>query len=607
MKRALALILALVMVMALVACGGNKSTSSTSTPGTSTPGTSNPSTSNPSTSNPSTPEPVTPAEPKILKMYLTTAPANAWSPASNTAASSDIQKLVSGTLYKTLPVDGKAVLSPVLADSEPVDVNGDGLTWNIAISPDAKWENGEQINADTFLYTFKMVLDPKLVFSNASTAGTNHLTIVNAAEYYGQGKEGAAAVAWEDVGFKKVDEMTIQVTVTTPVNATLVMRHFSNSTTAPVYQPLFEQCLSADGASSTYGSAQDKIISSGAFKASNWVDGAAYEFVKNENFARADLVKLDGMTYTVVEDTGTRLQLFEKGELDYITLDTAALDTYGDDPRIMSIPGRRVYSIEFCSTSTEKPIISNENFRLALFYATNRAELGKLIGQDPATGLLSPTAIATADGTSLRQLAAAKGYEAANNGYDPTLAKQYFETALKEESLTSVELTVLCNSTMTNRCEYLQENWQTVFGADKFKLNIDSQPSAQAGELRRGWKTNPNSYELTFTQWNLTSGDWDPITGLRAYTTTYSTRNAPYDDPTVNALYAEANSAENRLNMDKRNELAMEIEKYLLEHAVVIPLTYETTYCMAADRVILPLEEYDSELGFGWYYCEIEQ
>ena len=604
MKRALALILAMVMTMALVACGGDKSTSSTST--TPDKSTTTPSTSE-KPSDPQPTEPEKPAEPKILQMRLSTAPANAWLPASNTAASISIQGKIAGKLYMTLPVAGKAVLSPVLADGMPVDVNGDGLTWNIKISPNAKWENGETMNADTFIYSYKMTLDPKLVLPSASSLAKNQITIVNASAYYGQAGEGKTPVAWEDVGIKKVDDMTIQVVVTTPVNAELVMRHFSGGATTPVYQPLFEKCLAADGTSTTYGSSQDKIISSGPFKASKWMDGAVYEFVKNEHYARADLVKLDGYTYTVLEDEGTAMQMFEKGELDYISLDTAGLDKYGDDPRVVPTPGRRVYSIEFCTTNTNKPIIANENFHLALFYATDRVGLGKLISQDPATGLVGHTAVAKTDGTTFRQLAAAAGYEPKNNGYDPTLAKQYFEKALQEVGQTSVEVTVLCNSTMADRCEFLQENWQSVFGADKFKLNIDSQPSTQAGDLRKGWKKNPNSYELTFTQWNLSSGDWDPITALKGYTTTYSSRYAPYDDATVNALYAEADTAENRLNMDKRNELAMEIEKYMLEHAMVIPLTYETTYGLPADRVILPLDGYDSDLGFGWNYCDIAQ
>ena len=56
MKRTIALILALVMTMALVACGGDKPTSSTpSNPSTSTPGTTNPSTSTPGTDKPAEP------------------------------------------------------------------------------------------------------------------------------------------------------------------------------------------------------------------------------------------------------------------------------------------------------------------------------------------------------------------------------------------------------------------------------------------------------------------------------------------------------------------------------------------------------------------------
>ena len=56
MKRTIALILALVMTMALVACGGDKPTSSTpSNPTTSTPGTTNPSTSTPGTDKPAEP------------------------------------------------------------------------------------------------------------------------------------------------------------------------------------------------------------------------------------------------------------------------------------------------------------------------------------------------------------------------------------------------------------------------------------------------------------------------------------------------------------------------------------------------------------------------
>ena len=64
MKKFVAMILALTMLMALVACGGNnssKNNSSTSTPSTSAPSTSTPSTSTPSTTEPAPAEPAGPA------------------------------------------------------------------------------------------------------------------------------------------------------------------------------------------------------------------------------------------------------------------------------------------------------------------------------------------------------------------------------------------------------------------------------------------------------------------------------------------------------------------------------------------------------------------
>ena len=68
---------------------------------------------------------------------------------SQVESEANLQSLITGKLYQFLPVDGKSVLSPVLAAEQPVDVNGDGKTWNIKMNPNAKWENGEAITAET--------------------------------------------------------------------------------------------------------------------------------------------------------------------------------------------------------------------------------------------------------------------------------------------------------------------------------------------------------------------------------------------------------------------------------------------------------------------------
>ena len=605
MKRALALILALTMVMALVACGGDKPTSSapTSTPDKSA-----------TTSTPATPdkpaEPEKPAEPKIYKTYTTYTAANACAVVDQTTGSINIQQHIAGTLYKVLPVDGKAVLSPLMAAEEPIDVNGDGVTWDIKLRKDLKWENGDPINADTFVYTFKMILDPKLVLAKANGAASNYIKILNGSAYYSQGKEGAAPVAWEDVGVKKIDEYTIRITCDAQATKTLVMRHFASRLTTPVYEPLFKECLSADGTTSTYGSTADKVLSCGPYKLENWQVGAVREFVKNENYVRADLINMDGVKVTVLEDAGTALQMFDKGEIDYLVLDAAARETYGDDPRINITPTRKVQCIEFNIYNTEKPILKNENFRKALYYATNREEMAKLTDGVPSPGVVGARSTAKADGTKFRELAADAGYIPANYGYDPTLAKQLFDQAMKDEGLSTLELTLLSSSSATNSAytEYLQETWQNIFGIDKFKLNINLLPSAQASSTRKSWKTNPNAYEIVLASWDLTGGDFNPIKALVPYTTGSTTGNAPYDAYTeLNDLYNESQLPENRLDEDKQNEFALKMEKYMIDHAVVVPTINGVTYAMFADRVILPLDGWDIELGFGAEFADIAQ
>lgn len=577
MKKFLAILLAVMMTLTLVACGPK--------------------------------EPEQPAEPKILTHLTGGHATNAHGVVAQQSSDVELQEYISACLYGCLPIDGEVVWAPILAASDPVDVNGDGLVWEIAISPDAKWENGEQITADTFMYSFKMGLDPKLVFAKAGNIANNFVEVVNANAYYTQGSTGTA-VAWEDVGFKKIDDMTIQVTLVSKSNADLVMRHFATRATSPLYQPIFEQCLSADGATSTYGSAQDKILACGPFKMTKWEIGSVREFAKNEYFPRADLVKLDGIITYEVEDGGTQLQMFENGEIDFLHLTTAAgVDQYVEDPRLVNVPSAKVFNLEFNTNNTNLPILNNENFRKALYYGINRTELAKLTQLIPATGVVGRRSTALPDGTKFRTLADQAGYLPAGDGYDPELAKQYYDKALAEEKLTSLEITLLSNASVETQqkiAEYLQESLQNLFGADKFTLKINALPSAQNSPARKSWKDGPEGYEFCITGWELKAGDWDPLNALFCFTEDHGNRNAPNDKyPELNALYREGGKDENRLNQDKRNQLAMEMEKYIVEHAVAVPMLYGESFSIISENVILPMDEWHTDIKFGFQFCDL--
>ena len=266
MKRLLALILALTMVMALVACGGDKPSSTpSSTPSNPTQSSKPSEPSEPSKpTEPSKPvEPAEPAKPKVANLYVGNEALLLFPQASKSTYDDDILARINSTLYGYLPVDGKAVLSPVLADGQPVDVNGDGKTWNIKINKEAKWENGDPINADTFLFTYKLGLDPKLVL-NTGILAKNTIDIANALAYYEQAQEGKTPVAWEDVGIKKVDEYTIQIVTSAATDVQNVMKHFTTKATMPTHEGLYTKLTAADG-TTTYGTSTDTVLACGAY------------------------------------------------------------------------------------------------------------------------------------------------------------------------------------------------------------------------------------------------------------------------------------------------------------------------------------------------------
>lgn len=550
------------------------------------------------------------AAPKYLRTVGTSAASNINPLQANVNADLTVATYTASALYGYILSDeGKGELMPIYADGEPVDVSGDGTVWQIKISKDAKWANGEPMNADTFLYSWKMVLDPNLLMSFAGQFAVNFIEIAGAKDYYMQVANGTT-VPWESVGIKKIDDYTVEITAIEMCSAVEVMRHFGDVSSSPVYEPLFEAGMNSDRSATTYGTEKDQILCSGPFYIDTWVKGSEIQYFKNPNWPHADLIKVDGMVSRTVSDSGAAMQLFEAGEVDNIGLGVAALAKYREDPRLMINDATMMYTIDICDTNENLPILANMNFKKALYYGTDREAIAKLAEERPATWLISHRAVSYADGTTFRDLDIANEYLPENFGYDPELALEYFNKAMEEEGLESLTVDMLYASdggTSSIIAQFLQESLPAIFGADRFTMELSAMPNTEMLSIKKGCVKDPNAYEISVSRWGVVAQRYSPVRALEVYESTYSRRNAPYHCAEGDAAFNAALEPEVRVDEKAFALATAAAEKAYLEGLVTIPVCEQVTYSMDSDRLIRPIEKFDASLGTAFIYSDIKQ
>ncbi len=134
---------------------------------------------------------------------MTVAPTN-WNPHTyKTSTDGDAFSYISNSLYEYAyneAGDGFELV-PVMAAADPVDVTSEyvgekwGITaedsnrvFRIALNPDACWQDGTPINADTYIYSMKALLDPQMQNYRASDYYQGSLAIHNAKGYVYSGQ-----------------------------------------------------------------------------------------------------------------------------------------------------------------------------------------------------------------------------------------------------------------------------------------------------------------------------------------------------------------------------------------------------------------------------------
>lgn len=434
-------------------------------------------------------------------------------------------------------MDEKGIPQPAAAESIFISSSQTHYLFSLRSS---KWSNNTPITAFQFEYAWK-----KAVAKDSCCRRPDLFYIIKNAEKIKKGE-----VDSKELGVRALDERTLEVELEHP--APYFLELISN----PIFSPLYDD-------------SEEPFVFNGPFIIDQWKHEHAIILKKNPRYWDVKNVALDGIEILVVTDPLTAVQLFEKGELDWIgspfsCLPTDMIPAYLSTGMLKTKEVARVYWL-YCNT--EAFPFNNASIRKALSYAIDRKALVEhiVIGQKPATTPL-PNSL-----TLLRE-------SRLPFSTDKDQAHYFFTKGLEELGLTSATFPpiILSHSHIAGQrqlAEVIQNYWQGVLG---IKVHLEG-----------------SEWNVFFS--NLSHGKYQ-VGGC--------IKSALFRDPTYHLellqdktlaynvcrwedyLYKNLlNQACLSTNPETRNSLLRNAEEILLEQMPIIPIYNETYLYMIRPHI----------------------
>ena len=301
-------------------------------------------------------------------------------------------------------------VNPSMAAANPVPVDATftetgkevANVWTIELRDDLVWKyhpdtdisalpaGHEVIDANDFIETFKLALDEG--WFRAISGGGDFLAetsaIVNAQEYL----DGEAT--WEEVGLSVGDDdLTLEFNFVNEMSDWNVRYWLSSFVMTPINIELYdayEAALVGDE-SNPYGTLNTNTAFHGAYYVDYYEADKILRYKENELYHSPDDFFYTGYTYSIINDSTVIFQEFISGKLEATGLPTAEVENYLNDPRLKKVPGATTYRIMINGLGTveaqrelfpdsswiPEPLLANEEFKMAMFFAIDRKTLAE--------------------------------------------------------------------------------------------------------------------------------------------------------------------------------------------------------------------------------------
>jgi len=470
-------------------------------------------------------------------------------------ATGQIEHDIMLALYEGLVYGDAKDGSPRPGVAESWDISPDNLVYTFHLRKSARWSNGDPVTARDFYESYHRMLLPSLAAQYSYM-----LYPVANAEAFNLGK----ITNFDQVGFKVLDDYTLQLTLHSPTPYLLKMMIHNSWDPVPV--ATIKKCGEFDNRSNPW-TRPENFVGNGPFVLKEWRMNSHVLAVKNPTYWDASHVRLNSIDFVPEESYDAEERMFRSGQLHTIrTAPQSKVDFYRKNkPNLINI--YPILTTYFYYLNVTRPPLNDKRVRLALGMAIDRRAITETVtraGEIPAFCFTPPGTAGFTAKAHLRE--------------DPAEARRLLAEAGYADGKNFPEIKLLYNTLQNHKAiaEAVQEMWRKNLNIEITLKNVE-------------WKVYLD--EMNHTNYDICRGGWgadydDPgtfldinITGSGNNSTGWS--NAEYDRLCRVAAGTGDTAA--------RYEAYQKAEEILRDEEPIIPI-----YVYTNPRLILPNVK-------GWY------
>jgi peptide/nickel transport system substrate-binding protein len=315
-------------------------------------------------------------------------------------------------------------------------------------------------------------------------------------------------------------------------------------------------------------------MGTGAYTLKEYVSGQYALFEANPNYWEKGLPKTKYIKWVSITDDNTRILQLQSGQIDaaeYIPLNRISELQADPNLKVDLFPSTFVY---YLVPNYNKELFQDKNVRLALYYATDRDALVKLVLYNLGTVANSYMSPATPMYSK----------DATTPSFDLAKAKEYLSKTSHPNGFDVNLLIVSGDSTDEALATALKEMWS------KIGVNVNIQALEYGA---RQDKLAARDYDLHLTFWTDDLLDPDEISTYEIDFPVAGSMNSDYNNPELVKMVEEARTI---TDTTKRAEAYTKIQQMFNDDAAMLPLYYKpfsvATTSKVHDFVQLPVGTY---------------